>query len=83
MGTRCLTDGRWVWPEGLAHYIEVHHVRLPEEYVEVMKQNDWKIPELEIWPTLGSQGDPDYTFWIKWGQATDRIGPASCSERCV
>lgn len=27
------TDGRWVWPEGLAHYVERHDVRLPEPFV--------------------------------------------------
>lgn len=33
MGTHDLTDGRWVWPEGLAHYVERHDVRLPEAFV--------------------------------------------------
>ena len=23
-GSRCITDGTWVWPEGLVHYVEVH-----------------------------------------------------------
>jgi len=33
MGTKDLTDGRHVWPEGLAHYVERHDVRLPESFV--------------------------------------------------
>src|SRR5688572_18970941 len=33
MGHRDLFDGTWVWPEGLAHYVEVHAVRLPERFV--------------------------------------------------
>jgi hypothetical protein len=28
------TDGRYVWPEGLAHYLELHGVRLPDEFVK-------------------------------------------------
>ena len=28
-----LTDGEWVWPEDLAHYVEKYHVRLPAEFV--------------------------------------------------
>jgi hypothetical protein len=28
------TDGTYLWPEGLTHYVEVHNVRLPEEFVE-------------------------------------------------
>lgn len=34
MGTRDLTDGRFVWPEGLAHYVERHDVLLPERFVQ-------------------------------------------------
>ena len=29
LGTKDLTDGVWVWPEGLAHYVARHGVRLP------------------------------------------------------
>lgn len=32
-GSAELTDGVWVWPEGLAHYVADHDVRLPEEFV--------------------------------------------------
>jgi len=32
-GSRDLTDGVYVWPEGLAHYLESHHVRLPDVFV--------------------------------------------------
>lgn len=28
-----LTDGVYVWPGGLAHYLEAHGVRLPDEFV--------------------------------------------------
>jgi len=28
-----LTDGVWVWPEGLPHYIEEHGVQLPADFV--------------------------------------------------
>ena len=33
MGNRDLTDGTFVWPEGLAHYVEVHDVLLPPRFV--------------------------------------------------
>ena len=26
MGSRCMTDGTYMWPEGLSHYIEEHNV---------------------------------------------------------
>jgi len=28
------TDGSYFWPEGLAHYLEQHDVRLPDQFVE-------------------------------------------------
>jgi hypothetical protein len=34
LGTRDLTDGTWVWPEGLAHYVREHGIVLPEEFME-------------------------------------------------
>lgn len=39
-GNLDLTDGRYLWPEGLAHYVRDHHVRLPRDFVEhVQAQN--------------------------------------------
>ena len=26
-------DDRWCWPSGLAHYVEAHAIRLPDEFV--------------------------------------------------
>lgn len=34
MGGDDLTDGTYCWPEGLAHYLEHHAVRLPEAIVQ-------------------------------------------------
>lgn len=31
-GTAELTDGAYLWPEGLAHYLTDHAVRLSEEF---------------------------------------------------
>jgi hypothetical protein len=33
-GSREFTDGRFVWPEGLSHYLDEHSVRLPQPIVE-------------------------------------------------
>lgn len=38
-GSTELTDGKYfVWPEGLAHYIDAHNVQLPDEVTELMGQ---------------------------------------------
>ncbi|CAM9418991.1 unnamed protein product [Scytosiphon promiscuus] len=39
MGCTTLTDGKYVWPEGLAHYITEHAVRPPEDFVEYALEN--------------------------------------------
>lgn len=36
-GSREYTDGVYVWPEGLRHYIEAHAVRPPDEFVQHCK----------------------------------------------
>ena len=33
MGATDLSDGTYLWPEGLAHYVLKHSVRLPEEFL--------------------------------------------------
>jgi len=43
MGSRDLTDGTWMWPEGLAHYVEAHDVALPDDFVQHARKQGWKI----------------------------------------
>jgi len=43
VGNKELTDGVWVWPEGLAHYVEVHDVLLPSEFVNQARNNGFLI----------------------------------------
>lgn len=38
-GSAELTDGKhFVWPQGLAHYVEAHDVRLPDEVVAIAER---------------------------------------------
>ena len=45
IGGNELTDGVWVWPDGLAHYVEAHDVFLPMEFVDHARNNAYQIPE--------------------------------------
>ncbi|MBW2529445.1 MAG: hypothetical protein JRI23_35035, partial [Deltaproteobacteria bacterium] len=38
-GTRDLTDGTWLWPDGLEHYVEAHGIVLPEALVARAEQS--------------------------------------------
>lgn len=40
LGAAELTDGKYVWPEGLAHYLEAHQVRLPQQVIEDFFQSE-------------------------------------------
>lgn len=59
MGSGDLTDGTWVWPEGLAHYVEVHNVVLPQEFIDhVLAGASFTMPV---------ESEPyDDEYWIKW-----------------
>lgn len=38
------SDGLWVWPSSLAHYVEKHHVRLPDRMVMHIRNLDYNPP---------------------------------------
>lgn len=44
LGCRDLTDGPWVWPAGLSHYIREHDVVLPDEVIAHMAAHGWSLP---------------------------------------
>jgi hypothetical protein len=59
MGSCDLTDGIWVWPEGLVHYIEAHSVVVPHEFIEhVLSGRAATKPD----PTAAYDAD----YWIRW-----------------
>lgn len=39
MGNACITDGKFIWPEGLIHYIKEHSVWLPELFITHLLSN--------------------------------------------
>ena len=38
-----LTDGIWVWPGDLSYYVNRYKVRLSEEFIAHMRENDWQV----------------------------------------
>jgi hypothetical protein len=61
MGSRDLTDGTWVWPEGLAHYVEAHSVNLPPRFVDHIASS------IRTVANLRSQDDlVEFGFWEAW-----------------
>jgi hypothetical protein len=71
MGDADVTDGRWVWPEGLAHYVETHGVRLPDEFVADIRAYGFEIRCPSIEPNVAGNREEypcDFTFWMKWSE---------------
>lgn len=74
MGSQCLIDGTWMWPEGLSHYVRVHQIPLPKRFIEHMAANSWRVPTDAAVPSLdepGSEGlgnrlPVTYEFWKNW-----------------
>lgn len=64
LGTRCLTDGAYIWPEKLEHYIVEHDIFLPQEFIDHAKNNKWQVKKTDY---NGSyHGEIDRSFWINW-----------------
>jgi hypothetical protein len=87
MGSCCLTDGEWVWPQGLAHYVQHHDIALPGPFIETMRANNWnadakaKSPAVDGWSPVPSWdyrrkdlGFADRSFWLKWPPKQSRVG---------
>jgi hypothetical protein len=58
VGNLELTDGEYVWPEGLAHYVADHDVRLPEEFVAHVHEMEQRLESVSVdpawWRTHGA-----------------------------
>ena len=37
------TDGIWLWPGDLAYYVKNYNLKLPNEFISTMKENNWKV----------------------------------------
>lgn len=62
MGSREMTDGTYIWPEGLKVYVEDYDVRLPAAFLEHMKALDFKVPPVDRF----LKAEVDDSFWREW-----------------
>src|SRR4051794_1813983 len=70
------TDGEhFVWPEGLAHYVEEHHVRLPDEVVAVAVSGATLSVDLTRFTSDLACGD--VTIDVQWWRRQTGVDPAA------
>ena len=65
MGSSDLSDGAWLWPEGLAVYVERFHVRLPAEFAEHMRRHEFTVRE-KLSKSTFPEHTLDLSFWRGW-----------------
>ena len=46
MGSSDLTDGTWLFPEGLVHYVRRHALKPPEDFLQHMRESGFLVPDL-------------------------------------
>jgi hypothetical protein len=62
-GSGELTDGVFIWPEGLGHYVRKHSVRLPVEIEDVLREPP-TATELAVQNAIEADNDSrDATWW--------------------
>jgi hypothetical protein len=69
LGATSLNDGVWVWPEGLRVYVDRFDVRLPDEFIDHMRRNDYAVPELDGDALSDAGVEEDVDFWLSWARA--------------
>ena len=43
-----LTDGTYYWPSNYIYYIENYDILVPNEFISHMKENNWKVPNIDL-----------------------------------
>lgn len=66
MGSRDLSDGTFVWPDGLVHYVDRHDVRLPERFVAHVLARAATIAPFTVPAESFGLYDPDP--WLRWAR---------------
>src|SRR5690606_27873281 len=60
MGNCELTDGHWLWPSGLAHYVAHHDVALPDEFMSHVLAGGTRSSHRD------ALAEPTDAWWCAW-----------------
>ena len=70
MGDQDFTDGVWIWPQGLAHYVDTHDAGLPDAFLQHARANRFRIAPFSL-DALFPNADEDTT---REGRASPAVG---------
>ena len=68
MGDCEMTDGTWLWPVGLVHYVSDHDLQLPTDFIVDAESNGWSSP-ITGDGILGEHYNYDLSYWRDWCRA--------------
>jgi len=71
-------DDVWCWPSGLAHYVECHDLRLPDEFVAHAAARGFQPA-----PKPAAPFSIDYSFWMEWADRNAPFAPDLGCLACV
>ncbi len=72
LGSTDRTDGVWIWPEGLPHYVEHHDVRLPDALIDTMIARRFQVPDDAAKQRKQAvDGEP----WLRWCAGQHALPP--------
>ena len=69
MGCWELSDGAYIWPQGLAIYVERYHVRLPNTFIRHMAKRNFSITthlDMGAIERVRNGGAVSNFFWKAW-----------------
>lgn len=49
------TDGKWIWPIWIKHYLVQHKLKLPEQFILYIRENNFKIMEVNLMRKIVNQ----------------------------
>ena len=55
MGSTCITDKTYLWPQGLYHYVDKHDVSLPQDFINHIIKNNKAIMNHQLKSAIGSK----------------------------
>jgi hypothetical protein len=61
------SDGVWLWPKSLTHYLYWHSVVLPEQFVEHIRNQNYIPPAETGVPTHALPWPETWTVYRQWG----------------
>jgi hypothetical protein len=72
-------DGKFLWPQGLDHYVQHHAVGLPEAFLRHMEESAYVVPAVDSTVRLLRDAD----IFLRWAskRAPTPVGPAGSLSR--